>query len=258
MSAGGLTLFAALAAGLAGGAHCAAMCGPLVAATGAGLRHGAPDTLAGALKFNLGRLLGYGTAGAVTAGLLGGIAGASPLPAIALALRILAGIGLAAVGLRLLGVGDLLRIERLGYALWSAIRPAMRTGLRLPMPIRPIALGLLWGFMPCGLVYSALLMAAATGDAATGAWTMIIFGIGTLPVLLGITLGGATLGTYLARPSMRRLTGTLALAAAGWTVAVALLHPAGAAHHHRHTTDGAAAHIVRENGPLIASRNTNP
>ncbi|MEI8297002.1 MAG: sulfite exporter TauE/SafE family protein [Pseudomonadota bacterium] len=229
-----VSLGAALLAGLAGAAHCAAMCGGIATAVGATFRGGRGLPLAAALAFNTGRLAGYALVGAALAALVGNTARLLPLAGVALGGRLVAAAVLAALGLRMLCGRDLLGAERLGAFFWAGLRPVFARLGRLPATVRPAALGLLWGFMPCGLVYSMLLVAASGGRALDGAATMLAFGVGTLPALLGLTLGGATLGTYLRRPGLRRLAGSAVLLAAIWTLTGAWLHPPGAAHDHAH------------------------
>lgn len=257
MSGAALSMAAALAAGLAGSAHCAAMCGGIAAAVGASFPRGRGLPLGAALAFNGARLVSYGLVGALLAAALAGLAAPAPLPLVALGARILAAVVLGALALRLLSGRDLLGAERLGQAFWARLKPAFGRAARLPPALRPAALGLLWGFMPCGLVYSVLLVAAASGSAFTGAATMLAFGAGTLPALLGLTLGGATLGERLRRPALRRAAGGLVLLAAVWTLVAALLHPPGAAHGHVHHAALAAGGAALAGG-LIASANPNP
>ena len=88
--------------------------------------------------------------------------------------------------------------------------------------------------MPCGLVYSVLLVAAASGSALDGAATLLAFGAGTLPAMTGLTLGGAAVAQGLRRPAFRRTAGALVVTAAAWTLLAAFVHPPGAAHPHAH------------------------
>jgi uncharacterized protein len=236
-----LSIGAALAAGLAGSAHCAAMCGGIAAAVGASFPRGGRPAIGAALAFNGARLTSYALVGALLAALLGGLAAPAPLPAVALGVRILAALVLAALALRLLTGRDLLGAERLGQAFWARLRPVFGRAARLSPTLRPAALGLLWGFMPCGLAYSVLLVAAASGSALAGALTMLAFGAGTLPALLGLTLGGAALGARLQRPALRRTAGCVVLLAAVWTLVAALLHAPGIERGHGHAHHAARA-----------------
>jgi len=234
-----LALGAAFLGGLAGAAHCAAMCGGIATAAGASFQRGGRLPLAPALAFNGGRLAGYAIVGALLAAAAGSAATAVPLAATAG--RLLAALVLAALGLRLLTGRDLLGIERVGAFFWRALRPLYARLGRLPPAWRPAGLGLLWGFMPCGLVYSVLLLAATGGDALAGAATMLAFGAGTLPALVTLTVGGSAVGRRLAAPGLRRAAGIAVLAAALWTATGAVLHRPGAAHDHAHMHDGSSA-----------------
>jgi uncharacterized protein len=231
MIAATLSIGAALAAGVAGSAHCAVMCGGIASAAGARFAAGAGRPLGAALAFNGARLACYAAIGAVLAATLGSLAAAAPIPQLALAARLLAALLLAALAVRLVTGRDLLGAGRLGNLAWTRLRPAFGRAARQPPLLRPAALGALWGFMPCGLVYSVLLVAAATGRPLTGALTMLAFGTGTLPAMVGLTVGAATLGGLLRRPAARRTAGVLILAAAMWTFAAALVHPVTHAAH---------------------------
>ena len=170
--------------GLLGGTHCMAMCGGIVGALTVGMppgRHHWPLHLA----YNLGRISSYALAGAVLgavgqAGLL--LEGALPVQ---LALYVLANLMLVALGLYLIGVPHgLTFLERGGQRFWARIQPMTRRFLPATSVSRALPLGLLWGFLPCGMVYSALTTALLTGDALRGAGLMLAFGLGTLPNLL--------------------------------------------------------------------------
>jgi sulfite exporter TauE/SafE len=234
-----LTLPAALAAGFAGGAHCAAMCGGIASAAGATFRTGAKLPIGSALAFNGARLAGYALLGALLALVYGSLGVVLPLQGVAWAGRIVAVVVMAALAVRLLTGRDWLGVERIGGWAWQRLRPLFGRAAALPPGVRHAAMGLLWGFLPCGLVYSVLLMAAATAKPALAALAMLAFGLGTLPPLLGLTLGAATLGDWLRRPAMRRVAGVAVLACAGWTLAFALGH--GSPAHVHATADVAAA-----------------
>ena len=227
-----VALGAAFFGGLAGAAHCAAMCGGIATAAGASFQHAGRLPVLPALAFNVGRLAGYALVGAALAAATGAATPAIPL--MALAGRVAAAAVLAALGLRLLTAYDLLGVERIGAGFWRALRPVYSRLGRLPAVWRPAALGLLWGFMPCGLVYSVLLLAATGGDALAGAATMLAFGAGTLPALVTLTLGGSALGRRLSAPGLRRLAGVAVLMAALWTLGSAIVHRPGAVHDHAH------------------------
>lgn len=209
----GLGTGAALLAGVAGSAHCGAMCGGIAAAFSARAHAGNAATATGrVLAFNVGRLAGYATVG-VALEVLVQVAGARvPGTAFAGGLRIVAALWMAVLAVRLLAKRDLPWIERLGAWCWRHIAPLTGPALRLPSALRPVALGMLWGFMPCGLVYSVLLVAASAPTATEAATIMLAFGAGTLPALVGLGAGSAFGFAALAHhPGLRRVAGVVVL-----------------------------------------------
>jgi sulfite exporter TauE/SafE len=204
-----LALAAALSAGLMGGVHCTAMCGGI--ATGFAAMGGQRGWWV-ALQPNLGRVGGYVLAGAVAGGIGGGILAAARTPWVATGARVLAGAVLVIVGLRLLGYGGGL-LSRPGVALWQRLRRLQAPLLPANTLPRRLALGMLWGWMPCGLSTTLLAAAWLQADAGNGALTMAAFGLGTLPLMVPLTWSGARLGQWLQRGAWRRMLGTLVLAA---------------------------------------------
>lgn len=183
-------LFAMLALGAVSSVHCAGMCGGIVTAFSTRvipIREARP--VARLAAFNMGRICTYAAMGA-----LAGIAG-SLLPG-QVALYVIANVALVLAGMHLVGLGPLSRLEGLAAPLWQRLRPLVPTR-------RPFFAGLLWGLLPCGLVYGALAAAAFAGSggtsAAAGAAAMLAFGIGTLPLLLTAGLALARLRGRLFR-----------------------------------------------------------
>ena len=167
--------------GLLGGTHCIGMCGGIVGALSMG--SGSRPLLH--LAYNFGRIVSYGAAGAI-AGAVGGagLALSGQLP-LRIALFVAANLMLIALGLYLTGFTRLLApIERVGHVLWRRIQPATRRFLPARSVKQALPLGMLWGFIPCGLTYSILATALVTGSGARGAGLMLAFGLGTLPNLL--------------------------------------------------------------------------
>ena len=209
------TLTAAFLAGLTGGAHCAAMCGPLIGAVCGprARRPGRGQWLFHALAYNAGRVSTYCAAGALTGavgaaglGLRGGpLAQQLMLGAMSVALIVLAAY--------IAGVAPLVRgIEAAGSVAWRRIQPYSRWFLPADTPARAFGLGLVWGWLPCGMVYVALMAAFAIADPWHGALLMAAFGLGTLPNLLAISAWFK----YVARPAKSRLVRMLvAVAIAG-------------------------------------------
>ena len=217
-----LVLGGALLAGLLGGAHCAAMCGGI--ATSLTVRQRGGWWMA--LQPNLGRVLGYVVAGAIVGGIGHGLLGFARTPALGIALRAMVGVVLVVAALRLLDRGGRLRfLSAPGGHLWQWLRPLQRRLLPADTAPRRIALGLLWGWMPCGLSTTLLAAAWLTASATHGALTMAAFGLGTLPVMLPLTWAGARLGQRLQRGGWRgAMAGMLLLSGVLTIVAPWLMH----------------------------------
>jgi sulfite exporter TauE/SafE len=232
--------------GLFGGAHCVAMCGGVVgvlcsaaprcdAAGRAGSLTQAPYWLA----YNLGRVACYTLLGALM-GALGSLSlGAFPLDAVRFSLRALAAVCMLAVGLHLLGLPSAVKaVEALGAPVWSRLSPLAKRMLPLRTPFHAVVLGGLWGFMPCGLLYGALALAASAESASAGAMTMAAFGAATLPVMLGAGAFAQRVSRSVNRAWVRRAAGVVVLGFGVWSTAgVASQLGVGAAlglgaHHH--------------------------
>lgn len=224
-----LTAGAALLTGLMGGVHCAAMCGGIATGFSAMAPQGGWRR---ALEPNFGRVAGYTLAGALAGGLGHGVVGLARTEWIALGSRMLVGAVLVVAALRLLDRhGRLTFLARPGKArLWQGLRPLQRRLLPANTSGRRIALGMLWGWMPCGLSTTLLAAAWLQADARNGALTMAAFGLGTLPLMLPLTWSGARLGQRLQRGGWRAATGMLVLSAglltlaAPWLMQVPALH----------------------------------
>src|SRR3569832_1659169 len=107
---------------------------------------------------------------------------------------------LIALGLYLMDAWrGLSRVEAAGHYLWRRIQPLMKVLLPMDRSWKSLALGGLWGWVPCGMVYCVLLTAMLSGSALAGAGVMLAFGLGTLPMLLGMGLLGARMLTWLRR-----------------------------------------------------------
>ena len=223
-----LTLLSALLTGLVGSGHCAVMCGGI--ATGfpamaprAGWRY--------VIEPNLGRVLGYATAGAVAGGVGHAIVDVAAWPWLRTGLRVATGLVMIAIGLRLVAANRAASpYSSLGGGLWRVLRPLQRGLLPANTPGKRLALGALWGWMPCGLSTTVLTAAWLQAGAANGALTMAVFGLGTLPVMLPLTWSGLHVGRRLLQGGTRRAAGALVMLAglvtvvAPWLKAVPALH----------------------------------
>jgi len=212
-------LLGMLVAGFASGVHCAGMCGGFVSAfsTARTVRFGGASAAAGPewprqLALSAGRITSYAAAGAI-AGALGGagawIAGALPAQTV---LFVFANAMLVLTGLYIAGAGrGLARLESLGAPLWRVLQPRAARLLGARTLQATFAAGVLWGCLPCGLVYGALAAAAFAGSPARGAAAMLAFGLGTLPNLLVIGVAAARLRAWSGKRAARLAAGALVL-----------------------------------------------
>jgi len=183
-----LVMVSVFSAGLLSGVHCAGMCGGIVGAVSMQLPRNRMPVLYH-LTYNGGRLLSYAVAGVIV-GALGksGLILRGILP-VQQMLFALASVMLIAMGFYLAGIWQGVRhIENAGGMLWKKIQPYSRGLLPADSLPKVFGLGVLWGWLPCGLVYTVLLSALAMGGALRGGLVMLAFGLGTLPNLLAVGL----------------------------------------------------------------------
>lgn len=214
-------LLGALLMGLLGGVHCAGMCGGIVGAVSLTQPDARPAGFwPRQLGYNLGRISSYTIAGALVGGLGMLLASTGGVRDAQLLLMALAGVFMLLIGLHIGGWLHLLGpVERAGGWLWRRIEPLGRGLLPVRSPGQAFALGLVWGWLPCGLVYSALIWALSAGGAVQGGLLMLAFGLGTLPNLLLMGAAAARLGQWLRRPAVRWVAGGLLLAYGALTLA---------------------------------------
>ncbi len=223
-----LVIGAAALGGLMGGVHCVAMCGGI--ATGFSAMSPRGGWLQ-ALEPNLGRIGGYILAGAFAGGLGHGIVGLAESEWLAFGLRSAVGLVLVVVALRVLDrQGRFAKLRAPGISMHQWLRPLQRRLLPANTTGKRMALGMLWGWLPCGLSTTLLAAAWLQADARNGALTMAAFGVGTLPVMLPLTWAGARLSQRLQRGGWMTAAGLLVLLAglltlvAPWLMQVPALH----------------------------------
>jgi sulfite exporter TauE/SafE len=230
-----MLLATALAAGFFGSPHCLGMCGGIVSALGFALQSQTPGRrLLLQSLYHLGRLLSYSFLG-VLVGLLGkGILAPlvnSKWPYVLTAAMMIL------FGLYLTGWWrGLDRLESLGAKLWQAMAPLRKRFIPINSVPRALIAGMLWGFLPCGLVYSALALAMTSGSALTAGAAMLAFGLGTLPMMLMTGSAAAELKNRLQVQGWRTANGLLVVAFGVWTLWQAFQHGAGN-HHHDHAAN---------------------
>tara|TARA_R110000823_G_scaffold130015_15_gene258017 strand:- start:9219 stop:9947 length:729 start_codon:yes stop_codon:yes gene_type:complete len=214
---------AALLLGLSGAGHCLGMCGGIAGALNLGGARGPGITLA----YHAGRIASYTLLG----GLLGLAAGSIDLSAWTIFLRYLAGFLLIGMGLYIANWWRGMQIlERAGARLWAPVQRLSSAWLPARHWYQGLALGLCWGMMPCGLIYSSLALAATAQDTAASASMMFLFGVGTLPAMLAVSLGAGSLQQFLRRRGLKLLIALLLIASGLWTLYVVASH----AEHRQH------------------------
>lgn len=223
-----ISYITAFFAGLLGGVHCLGMCGGIVGALTFGIRQDAipvngpasvtshapsKNLLPYILAYNGGRLFSYTVAGI----LVGGISMlASNLPVlnnIQYSLQIFASLFMIALGLYIGGWWfGLRKIEKAGGILWKRIEPVSRQFIPVKSPFQAFILGLLWGWLPCGLVYTILIWCISTGSAIEGGLLMLSFGLGTLPLLLAMGVFATSLSNFIRKNWVRAMAGGIIIA----------------------------------------------
>ncbi|QOL25048.1 sulfite exporter TauE/SafE family protein [Thalassotalea sp. LPB0316] len=211
----------AFVVGLLGAGHCLGMCGGI---TGMLTNAIGPDASHQKLKlvvgYHLGRLSSYG--------LIGAIVGFSSSLAVksgginANFLHILSAIFLILLGFYIAQWWQVVgKIELIGKKLWQYIAPLAKHFLPVRTPLQALGLGALWGWLPCGLVYSMLTWALASGSAMNGGLILICFGLGTLPALISMSYGIDYVQSLMRNSLLRKCTGLAMIAYGGYTLLIA-------------------------------------
>ena len=193
-----LPLFAAaFITGLLGSAHCFGMCAGIsglfaVNQQVASLKRDIPMAFA----YNAGRVVSYAILGVIIAAL--GKTFVDAIPKLAAPVRLASGLLIIIIGLQVAFSWRILApVENAGARIWNRIAPAAKGLLPVTSIPRALGLGLLWGWLPCGLVYSVLLIAATTADPVSGLLVMVAFGIGTMPAMIATGVSAAKLAQFM-------------------------------------------------------------
>jgi uncharacterized protein len=217
---GGLTIVSAFLMGLAASGHCLVMCGGITAALGVATTRDErgrqrPLLLVG---YQAGRVISYVVVALLLGGLLGSIVAVLDIEWVRRAFRVFAGVALFIAALVAFGyLRDPLAF--VGRRLWPRLASSARHLLPVRTLPRALAFGMIWGWMPCGFVYTVLLVAALQLNAWSAAATMAAFGVGTMPAMLGASFGAKRLLDVTRNRAGRRLAGALLLASAALTMA---------------------------------------
>ncbi|WP_246034037.1 sulfite exporter TauE/SafE family protein [Thalassotalea mangrovi] len=215
-----MDFISAFLVGLAGAGHCIAMCGGITSMLTRSVGNARP-ALYLVIAYNLGRIGSYTLAG-VIAGLSGSLAAKSIGMPVAI-LQVIAAIFLIFLGLY---IGQWLfllnRVEAVGKLLWQRIQPLSKRFIPVNSGYQALALGAIWGWLPCGLVYSTLTWSLASGSWHQGGLIMLAFGIGTLPALLTLSAGFNWFTQNLKNTWVKKVSGLLLLTYGFYSLHIAL------------------------------------
>lgn len=217
-----LDYFSAFLIGLAGAGHCVAMCGGISTMLTASIESKNKAQASLILSYNVGRILSYTVAGAL-AGLTGSLA-AKTLGLPILWLKVLAAIFIILLGLYIARWSFALNhVEKIGKHLWRYIQPYSKHFIPVKSARQSLLLGMIWGWLPCGLVYSTLTWSIASANWYSGAMIMFAFGLGTLPALLTIASGFGFVTKQLKSPFVRTLMAILLIVYGVYSLIIALM-----------------------------------
>lgn len=211
-----MTLLSAFLAGLLGSAHCIGMCGGIVGALTMTLPAHVCQShwrlLPYLVTYNIGRIGSYTIAG-VLLGFLGAqFAQLLPLENPRVIAMWVTGLFMIALGLYIGSWWQALTLlEKSGAYLWRKIEPFGRRFIPVKNPWEALALGFVWGWLPCGLVYSILVFSLGSGSAWQGGLLMLSFGIGTLPMLLAMGATAQWLTRFAHKLIVRRMAGAMVI-----------------------------------------------
>jgi uncharacterized protein len=184
-----ITFIIAFNLGLFSTVHCVGMCGGILSA----MMLSSPETkqqnkvyvFNRSLAYNLGRISSYAIAGLVSGSIGLKFAGLFQSINAHIILQSIAALVLISLALNILGLLPFKKFtESIGMSVWKHIQPLGKYLYPINSFWRALLFGMLWGWLPCGLVYSALLLSLSTGSAYNGMLTMLFFGLGTLPGML--------------------------------------------------------------------------
>jgi sulfite exporter TauE/SafE len=230
-------LLTAFFAGFLGSGHCFGMCGGIAAGLGSipartEVQGVNKPSSSSAILFNMGRIISYASLGLVSAWLMATAGQVLNIPQWSMILRLLTAVMIFLIGLQFLfNWQTLAGIERVGAKVWKHVLPLAVRASSLPGGSGRLLLGLCWGFLPCGLVYSVLLTASAAGSPITGAVVMLAFGLGTLPSMLGMSLAAPSLAALLSDRWTQKLMGAALILLAVLSVLLMTINMQNKHHH---------------------------
>ncbi|GEM80626.1 sulfite exporter TauE/SafE family protein [Vibrio superstes] len=202
--------------GLAGAGHCMGMCGGIASAVAL---NGRQSSFQITLLYNFGRISSYLVIGALVGGTVASSVNVFDSTHFLTVLRAIAAVMILLLGLYLAQWWNgLLKIEKMGQYLWKFLSPVATKMIPLRSPWYAYPFGMVWGWIPCGMVYSMLSWAAVSGSATNGLLIMGCFGLGTLPAMILIGAGSAKYSQFFRSPIVRRIIGSLMIAYATYSI----------------------------------------
>ena len=227
---------AAFSMGLFGSPHCLGMCGGIVTAFGLSMQHVSDSKKNGLiLTYHLGRLISYSLLG-----LIASVVGVAIFQSIMSnsAPRIVLGAVLVLIGLAMLGLPLFNQLEKFGMRFWQSLAPIRKKVFPIDSFGKALFAGLLWGFLPCGLVYGALMMAIAGNDIATGAALMFVFGLGTMPMLIATQKTVGMLQSSIKNFRLRQINGVIMMLSGLAVIFIPMMMH----HNHSHGSHNQSSH----------------
>ncbi|WNP28363.1 sulfite exporter TauE/SafE family protein [Moraxella sp. DOX410] len=229
---------AAFSMGLFGSPHCLGMCGGIVTAFGLSMQHVSDSKKNGLiLTYHLGRLISYSLLG-----LIASVIGVAIFQSIMSnsAPRIVLGAVLVLIGLAMFGLPLFNQLEKVGMRFWQSLAPLRKKVFPIDSFGKALFAGLLWGFLPCGLVYGALMMSIAGNDIATGAALMFVFGLGTMPMLIATQKTVGMLQSSIKHFRLRQINGVIMMLSGLAVIFIPMMM------HHNHGSHSNASHSMNE------------
>lgn len=216
-----LDFLSAFLIGIAGAGHCVAMCGGITTMLTASIADKTKANVSLILTYNFGRIFSYSIAGAI-AGFTGSLA-AKSLGFPILWLKVIAALFVIFLGLYIAKWSFVLaKVENLGKFLWKYLQPLSKNFIPVKNIKQSLLLGMVWGWLPCGLVYSTLTWSIASASWQNGALIMLAFGLGTLPALLTLASGFKFVTKMLRSVLIRKFTAILLIIYGSFSLFIAL------------------------------------
>lgn len=217
-----LSLLAAFLIGIAGAVHCIGMCGGITVALQSAVPQQSPYRFIFTLAYHFGRIVSYTLAGALAGWISRIISHASIGISV---LTVFSGVMLILLGLYMGNWYRGLRyLEQAGGTVWRHIQPIAKRFIPFKTPFSALIYGGIWGWLPCGLVYSTLVWSMSSGDAISGASLMLAFGLGTLPAMLLVSIGANSIQQLIQRQATRNTVALLLIGYGGFLLFNALHH----------------------------------